>query len=143
MNPDLIIIYKYIIPVPSHQVNLLIFLSTVMLFSMIFIGLVMSFRSFPPLMSQLSLAWDQVLDSQTNSKQTFLKTNSHISGKLLPEQTSDLSCENKTPNETHKKPNRRKVSMVNVIYKANTHNAAGTVGGRRSEQAQFCLPHGN
>lgn len=33
--------------------------------------------------------------------------------------------------------------MVNGIYKANTHSAAGTVGGRPSEQAQFCLPHGN
>lgn len=33
--------------------------------------------------------------------------------------------------------------MVNGIYKANTHSAADTVGGRASEQAQFCLPHGN
>lgn len=33
--------------------------------------------------------------------------------------------------------------MVNGIYKANTHSAAGTVGGRTSKQAQFFLPHGN
>lgn len=131
-------------PSPSHQVKLLMFLSLVMFIRNILIGLFIIFRSSPPRSPQLLLAWDQVLDSPTNSKRTFLKTNSHSLGKFLPGQASDFSGEHRNPTEIHKKTAVwSNMSIVIIIYRAKTHSAAGTVAGAATEQNQFCLSYGN
>lgn len=127
-------------PSPSHQVKLLMFPLLVMFFRKHLIGLFMVFRSSPPRSPQLLLAWDQFLDSPTNSKHTFLKTNSHSIGRFLPWQTSEFSSEYRNPNEIHKKSI---MSIVIITYRAKTHNAAGTVAERATEENQFCLSYEN
>lgn len=100
----------------------------------ILIGLVIIFKSRPPRFPQLSLAWDHVWGSPTKSKQTFLKTNSHIIGKLLPGQASDFSGEDRNPTEIHTKTAVwSNVPMVTVIYRAKTHSAEGSVAETSTE----------
>lgn len=131
-------------PSPSHQVKLLMFLLLVMFFRKLLIGLFMVFRSSPPRSSQLLLAWDQFLDSPTNSKHTFFKINSQSIGWFLPWQTSEFSSEYRNPNEIHKKMEYRSImSIVIITYRAKTHNASGTVAERATEENQFCLSYEN
>lgn len=125
-------------PSPSHQVKLLRFLLLVFIRKFL-TGLSISFRSSPPRFPQLLLAWDQVWESPTNSKQTFLNINSHIVERLLPGQASDFSSRYRNPNEIHKKTAARSnTSMVIIIF-----SATGAVAGTATEQDQFYLSHGN
>ena len=117
-------------PSPSHHVKLLVFLCLVTFFRRSLIGLFISFRSSPPLVSQLFLAWDQVFNSSTNSKQTSLKTRSH--------RAPDSTGERRNPAEIHKKTEARsRMSMVIEMYRTKGRNGEGT------EQDHVRLSHVN
>lgn len=130
---------------PSHQVKLLIFLALVMFFRKIWTGLFITFRSCPPCFSQQLLASDQLLAPPTNSKQTFLKANSHMAGTPLPGQASDFSGKNRNPAEIHKKTVARSnmSTVIIIMRRAKAHSAAGVVVGAATGQDHFRLPHGN
>lgn len=120
---------------PSHQVKLLVALLLVMFLRKFFVWLLMMFRSTPPCLSQLLLAFLQVFNSPTKSKHTLLLRKSHRTRKLLLWQACDFSSVQSIPTEMPKKTVVcGNMSVVNRMCRAKTHSAAGTVAASATEQ---------
>lgn len=128
----------------SHHVKLSLFLPMLTFLSKFLMGLFITFRSFPPRLSQSSLAWNQVFESSANSKQTFSKTKSQMVRNSLSWQDSGFSGKQRNPAEIHKNTKVwSNMSTVIIMHRAKAHSDLGAEAGRANEQVHFRPSHGN